>query len=217
MKSFKHHLLSAKELNALRITRIPKPLAARISEGITRFEVGLSDLYLADPPLNSSKRTKYELEELAKHGNRNHNPNLIELKVSHLLSALFDEHSVHLPAPSYKRMNTVLREVRTACTTLQYQYGRIRPRVLAAHYGITLPDTYKHHDATPSYPSTRSTQMAFLELYLGERLPKLEPHLHTLSQDTDRSLLCSALHYRSDIEASHELARYLFTALKRKL
>ena len=217
MRSFKTHLSSAKELDALRFGSAPKQVIRRLEEGLSKFEIGLDDLFVDVPPTNSSKRTKYELEELAKLAKPGYYSGLIELPVMGLVQAVLDERDMHLPDPSRKRMVTVLQDVRTACLSLQYQHGRIRPRGLAEHYGISLPDTYKDQDATPSYPSTRSTQVAFLALYLGERFAKIENDLYRLSEETDAALMASALHYRSDIEASHELARYLFTTLKRKL
>lgn len=217
MRSFKHHLLSAQELDALSFASVPKPVVRRLEEGISKFEIDVDDLFVDSPPSNSSKRTKYELEELAKLAKPGYFSGLIELPVMGLAQALLDENSLHLPDPSRKRMVAVLHDVRTACLALQYEYRRVRPRTLAEHYGISLPDTYKDQDVTPSYPSTRSTQVSFLALYLGERFAKLEDDLHRLSQETDAALMASALHYRSDIEASHELARYLFTTLKRKL
>jgi hypothetical protein len=217
MRSFKHHLSTAQELDALCFGAAPKPVVRRLQEGISKFEIDVSDLFVDHPPSNSSKRTKYELEELAKLSKPGFHSGLIELPVMEITQALLDENGLHLPDPSRKRMVSVLHDVRTACLALQYEYRRIRPRSLAEHYRISLPDTYKDQDATPSYPSTRSTQVAFLALYLGERFAKIENDLHRLSQETDAALMASALHYRSDIEASHELARYLFTTLKRKL
>jgi len=217
MRSFKHHLSTAQELDALRFSTTPKAVIRRLEEGISKFEIDVSDLYVDAPPTNSSKRTKYELEELVKLAKPGFTSGFIELPIMNLAQALLDENNLHLPDPSRKRMVSVLHDVRTACLALQYEYRRVRPRVLADHYGISLPDTYKDQDATPSYPSTRGTQIAFLALYLGERFAKLENDLYRLSEETDRSLMASALHYRSDIEASHELARYLFTTLKRKL
>jgi hypothetical protein len=217
MRSFKHHLLSAQELDALRFGAAPKPVIRRLQEGISKFEIDVSELFVDTPPSNSSKRTKYELEELSKIAKPGFYSGLVELPVMGLVQAVLDESDTHLPDPSRKRMVAVLHDVRTACLALQYQYARVRPRSLAEHYGISLPDTYKEQDATPCYPSTRSTQVAFLALYLGERFVKLENELHRLSEETDAALMASALHYRSDIEASHELARYLFNTLKRKL
>ena len=217
MRSFKHHLSTAQELDALRFGATPKAVIRRLEEGISKFEIGVSDLYVDAPPTNSSKRTKYELDELVKLAKPGFASGLVELPIMNLVQALLDENDLHLPDPSRKRMVSVLHDVRTACLALQYEYRRIRPRSLAEHYGISLPDTYKVQDATPSYPSTRGTQVAFLALYLGERFGKLEDDLYRLSEETDAALMASALHYRSDIEASHELARYLFTTLKRKL
>jgi hypothetical protein len=217
MRSFKHHLSTAQELDALHFGATPKAVVRRLEEGISKFEIDVSDLYVDAPPTNSSKRTKYELEELVKLAKPGFSSGLIELPVMNLVQALLDENDLHLPDPSRKRMVSVLHDVRTACLALQYEYRRIRPRALAEHCGISLPDTYKDQDANPSYPSTRGTQVAFLALYLGERFGKLEDDLYRLSEETDAALMASALHYRSDIEASHELARYLFTTLKRKL
>jgi len=217
MRSFKHHLLSAQELDALRFDAAPKSVVRRLQEGISKFEIDVSDLFVDTPPANSSKRTKYELEELATLAKPGFSSGLIEMPILGIVQSLLDESGLHLPDPSRKRMVSVLHDVRTACLALQYEYRRVRPRVLADQYGISLPDTYKDQDATPSYPSTRGTQIAFLALYLGERFAKIEDELYRLSEETDRSLMVSALHYRSDIEASHELARYLFNALKRKL
>ena len=217
MRSFKHHLSATRELDSLRFTSAPKSIRRRLDEGISRFEVDISDLFVDTPPLNSSKRTKYELEELAKLAKPGFSSVFIEMPTIGLAQSVLDEHSTHLPEPSRKRMVSVLHDVRTACLALQYQYGRARPRIIAEHYGMSLPDTYKDQDKTPSYPSTRSTQISFLALYLGERFVKLQDQLYRLSEETDAALLASALHYRSDIEASHELARYLFNTLKRKL
>lgn len=217
MRSFKHHLTTSQDLDSLRFGSTPKPVVRRLQEGISKFEIDVTDLFVDTPPSNSSKRTKYELEELAKLSKSRFNSGLVEFPTIGLAQSVLDEHGVHLPDPSRKRIVSVLHDVRTACLALQYQYGRVRPRVLADHYGVSLPDTYKDQDATPSYPSTRSTQVAFLALYLGERFVKLENALYRLSEETDAALMASALNYRSDIEASHELARYLFTTLKRKL
>lgn len=217
MRSFKTHLSSAKELDALRVGSIPKQVVRRLEEGLSKFEIDLDDLFVDTPPANSSKRTKYELEELAKLSKPGFQSGLVEMPIMQIAQAILDENDVHLPDPSRKRMVTVLHDVRTACLALQYEYRRVRPRTLAEHYSISLPDTYKDQDATPSYPSTRSTQIAFLALYLGERFVKIENDLYRMSEETDAALMASALHYRSDIEASHELARYLFTTLKRKL
>jgi hypothetical protein len=217
MRSFKYHLLSAQELDALCFGAAPKSVVRRLQEGISKFEIEVDDLFVDTPPNNSSKRTKYELEELAKLSKPGYHSGLVELPILGITQALLDENYLHLPDPSRKRMVSILHDVRTACLALQYEYRRIRPRSLAEHYGISLPDTYKDQDSTPSYPSTRSTQVAFLALYLGERFGKLEDDLYRLSEETDAALMASALHYRSDIEASHELARYLFTTLKRKL
>jgi len=217
MRSFKHHLLSAQELDALRGNNASKAVIRRLEEGISKFETDVSDLFVDAPPKNSSKQTKYELEELAKLSKQKKYSNLVELPIIEITQTILNENDLHLPDPSRKRMGSVLHDVRTACLALQYEYRRVRPRVLADHYGISLPDTYKDQDSTPSYPSTRSTQVAFLALYLGERFAKLENDMHQLSEKTDAALMESALHYRSDIEASHELARYLFNTLKRKL
>jgi len=217
MRSFKHHLLSAQELDALRGNAAPKAVIRRLEEGISKFETDVSDLFVDTPPKNSSKQTKYELEELAKIAKPGFSSGLVELPILEIVQSLLNENNLYLPDPSRKRMGSVLHDVRTGCLALQYEYRRLRPRALAEHYNISLPDTYKHQDSTPSYPSTRSTQVAFLALYLGERFVKLEDDLHQLSQETDAALMASALHYRSDIEASHELARYLFNTLKRKL
>jgi hypothetical protein len=217
MRSFKHHLLSVQQLDALRFDAAPKTVIRRLDEGLSKFEIDISDLFVDTPPTNSSKRSKYELEELAKLAKPGFYSGLVELPVMEIVQVILDEHNLHLPDPSRKRMVSVLHDVRTACLALQYEYRRIRPRTLAEHYGISLPDTYKNQDSTPSYPSIRSTQMSFLTLYLGERFTKIEDDMYRLSEETDAALMASALHYRSDIEASHELARYLFSVLKRKL
>jgi hypothetical protein len=217
MRSFKKHLSSIQELDSLRIASTPKSISRRLDEGISKFEIDLSDLFVDTPPLNSSKRTKYELEELVRLAKPGYASGLLEMPSIQSVQSVLDENNVHLPEPSRKRAVAVLHDVRTACLALQYQYGRVRPRTIAEHYGISLPDTYKDQDGTPSYPSTRSTQMSFLALYLGERFVKLQDELYRLSEETDAALMASALHFRSDIEASHELARYLFTTLKRKL
>lgn len=217
MHSFKNHLITTRELDSLRFTASKPSIKKRIDEGISRFEIGLDDVYVSDPPTNSSKVTKYEIEELAKLSRGIVDRVLIEAPIREMLDQVFVESSVYVPEPTRKRLFSVLYDVKTTCLALQYEHRRVRPRVIAESYGVTLPDTYKALENSPSYPSTRSTQLAFLALYLGERFAGIEPHITDLSQRVDDSLMRSCLHYRSDIDASHELARYLFTATKRKL
>ena len=217
MRSFRQHLGKNGKLDDMRVAPPSRSVLSRLDEGVSKFEIDLDDIYLDNTPLNSSKRAQYELEELAKLTRSECNTALIETPILALVGGVLDEHGVYIPEPSRKRMIGVLYDVRTACLSLQYHHGRVRPRTLAEVYGIKLPPTYCEKDTTPSYPSTRSTQFSFLALYLGERFPNHEEDFIKLSEDLDRSLMSSALHYRSDIESSHELARYLFNALKRKM
>lgn len=216
MRCFKQHSDTSKTLDALRHPVVTSRIGKRLNEGVSAFEVELREVYLDAPPQNSSTRTKYELEELVKLKGKSCLPNLIEASLREVVGSVLEDHGVCLPELSQKRLFSALYDVRTVCFAVQYEHRRPRPRVVAPHYGVALPDTYKAYDNTPSYPSTRSTQMAFVELYLSDRRPDLETSLHELAQQTDHALMCTGCHYRSDIEASHELARQLFTTLKRK-
>ena len=91
MRSFKHHLSTAQELDALHFGATPKAVVRRLEEGISKFEIDVSDLYVDAPPTNSSKRTKYELEELVKLAKPGFSSGLIELPVMNLVQALLDE------------------------------------------------------------------------------------------------------------------------------
>jgi hypothetical protein len=216
MRCFKQHSDTSKALDALRHSAVTSRVGKRLSEGVSAFDVELPDVYLDAPPQNSSTRTKYELEELVKLKGKLFLPNLIEASMREIVGSVLEDHGIRLPELSQKRLFSALYDVRTVCFAVQYEHRRPRPRVVAPHYGVVLPDTYKAYDNTPSYPSARSVQMAFVELYLGDRRPELESSLHELTQQTDHALMCTGCHYRSDIEASHELARQLFTTLKRK-
>jgi len=216
MRSFKHHISATSHLDEIRIP-LPKSLVSRLQEGISKFDIELDELFVETPPKNSSKQSLYELQELEKLAKSGFCSELIEMPIIGIVESIMDSNEIHLAEPSRRKLVGVLHDVRTACLELQYRYGRIRPRKLAEVVGIKLPTTYSHQDSTPSYPSTRSTQMEFISLYMGERFEKLEKTLSNTAEEVNSALMRSALNYRSDIEASKELARYLFNSLKRKM
>ena len=174
---------------------------------------------LPEPPSNSSKRTKKELEYLS-NLTRNLTPQ------QRALVQLVDKEPLDLFKKTIQTNNLEFNEddflllYRTAKAVhmnLKYKHNRPRPEQLAPIYGlqINVTETNTHH--TPAYPSGHTAYTAYAAYLLSDLYPEFSNEFFRQVGVAGYARCLQGVHYPSDNEASMVIAGAIWEDLRYQL
>jgi hypothetical protein len=165
-------------------------------------------------PLNSSKVTIYELNDLKENlGNLIGNPELLKrykFYDENIIEAFYNKLYFSNLKKEDKDFDSfkifaedVFSDINPLVYDLKYFFQRPRPYQLSYHYKQSLFPIESKNSNTPSYPSLFTIQANILSHILGNWYPKYYKDLTYLAKDIENSRLYMGLNYQSDIDFSY--------------
>ena len=162
----------------------------------------LNQVHLSPPPRNDSEITSMEIQELLlKKKERNHkNQREIENEID-------GENVIRMFSSNTKDLELIRQFNRFMAPYVMHfkkKFDRVRPRILEPQIEPTI-DPPGH----PAYPSGHATQAYGFALYMSHLYPHKKEELMRSAHRVATNRELAGVHYSSDTEAGHQLARQL--------
>lgn len=162
----------------------------------------LNRLHLSPPPRNDSEITSMEIQELLlKKKERNHQ-NQREIE-----NELDGGNIFPLFSPNTEELDSIHRFITFIAPYIMHfkkKFDRVRPRILEPQIEPTI-DPPGH----PAYPSGHAAQVYGIALYMSQLHPHNKEKLMRIAHRVATNRELAGVHYSSDTEAGHQLARQL--------
>lgn len=172
---------------------------------------------LESPPLNSSKQTLQELQELSDITKNidDNDKKLIDIvdkdPITFFLPVLKD-YGLEFPK---KEFDSIYKPVYDLIMVIKYFYNRPRPYQLASKFDIKINVTTTKTHQTPSYPSGHTAYAELAkQLILYKYVDKVPfDRVDRIVRLTGEARMKQGIHYRSDIIAGQKLISMIFPHL----
>jgi hypothetical protein len=154
-------------------------------------------------PLNSSKATRAELNELVDYIDdvkadeeilrryRSYDASIERIFANVIIENELGEKAIEL-------VDKLFDESLPLALKLKYHFQRPRPYQLAQHYKLKLFPFSSVSAETPSYPAGHTLQSRLICHVLGNHFPEKFEYLDSLAKDIEFSRIYLGLHYPSD-------------------
>jgi membrane-associated phospholipid phosphatase len=106
---------------------------------------------------------------------------------------------------------SVQTDVVPLITKLKYHFNRPRPAQLAYYYDMQLYPDFSYFTNNPSYPSGHTTLTAITCEVFGNQFPETYKKISSLMPRVAESRLCLGVHYPSDNNMAHIVAKRVIT------
>ena len=175
---------------------------------------------LPEPPKNSSKITRRELEYISSITNELSEEEYIlvtevDKDPNNVFIGLLKKYGLEFPKEKFEEF--YFEQVDPIILSLKHKYNRARPYQLAEKYGIEInvTETDTHH--TPAYPSGHTAYAAFAGSMLATLYPEHTSKFYELINLAGRARILQGVHYPSDNDASMVIASVIYEDLKYKI
>jgi len=173
---------------------------------------------LPKPPLNNSRQTLIELEELSKITKE---LTINEIKLVYLVDRnpmeLFEEYLngiyLKIPIALFNRIYWTYFDI--IMTDIKHHYNRPRPEQLAELLNIDINIIVTKTHQTPAYPSGHSVFAYTLAHVCSEYYPEHRKKLFEIADQCGYARMLQGVHYRSDLEAAKELVAKLYRKIRK--
>lgn len=171
------------------------------------------------PDKNSSKQTYQEMINVYNKTKQRSKEQIdiirkIDFNPNYFLLDLLDRLELMFPVDVFKEMYSISRPV---LMNIKNLFNRARPYQLGNLYGMEFDVivTSTHH--TPSYPSGHTFYTALAANIVSNKYPQIKNELNRIVQITADARISQGVHYKSDNDASVQLAKFLYNYLNNKL
>jgi len=163
-----------------------------------------------NPPANSSKETKKELEFL---NTLPYNDKLIKNSDDVLKSfkTIFDRRNIVFPK---KLIRKLIKDSASVIMKLKYHFNRPRPFQVYKIHDIPIHPFIMDSMKTPSYPSGHSAQGILISKVLSDLYPELEGEITKKGNEISLSRNLAKAHFPSDSKLGQELGNKMYEFLK---
>lgn len=185
-----------------------------INKNTIYFDPSWKEIFLKNPPKNSSLITQNELKKIRQNLLQNDKKLLKKIKeqdvpnLENFFINLLKDENENINKELKDKISKISEELSTISLYYKKKFNRPRPyeiQKLIDEFPIPIGRT----TGSPSYPSTHALIGTFMSLWLSKLFPKHKAKIQKLGKELGQNRVYAGFHFQSDCDAGNYLAQKL--------